>query len=74
MYIYPLNFTQHCTSRHDSENTTRVDGCQEPGCFTHPVTYTISLEQIRVVISNAEICRQYVSVSFLVAQHPLSTY
>nr|XP_039262069.1 uncharacterized protein LOC120338192 [Styela clava] len=50
---------------HDSEERTYVRGCQDPGCFSHDVTYDQTWEQIQAVMWTSRSCQQYLSYECL---------
>ncbi|CAB3998485.1 Hypothetical predicted protein [Paramuricea clavata] len=45
---------------HDSESTTLVKGCENPGSYKRKIKYDIPLEQIFAIIKESSICEQYI--------------
>nr|XP_039261533.1 contactin-associated protein-like 2 [Styela clava] len=50
---------------HNSEERTYVYGCQDPGCFSHNITYNQTWEQIQAVMWTSRSCQQYLSYECL---------
>ena len=52
-----FGFTQ---MSHDSEDRIEVTHCREPGCYSRPIIYDSSMEQIKTLIELSESCDQRV--------------
>ena len=45
---------------HDSENRIEVTHCKEPGCYSRPIVYDSSMEQMKNLIELSESCSQFI--------------
>ena len=45
---------------HDSENRIEVTHCKEPGCYSRPIVYDSSMEQMKNLIELSESCNQFI--------------
>lgn len=50
---------------HDSEETTDLKKCFEPGCYNKTVKYSASIEQIKALIEISSSCRQFIAVRLI---------
>jgi contactin associated protein 1 len=49
---------------HDTEASTNVGHCTDPGCYTKPIVYQASLKQITALTQLSSDCRQSIKVLF----------
>ena len=45
---------------HDSEDKIEISHCQDPGCYSRPIVYDSSLEQIKALIELSDSCNQLI--------------
>ena len=48
---------------HDSEDSIKVERCHRPGCYSRPIVYNASMNQIVALIQRSTHCRQSIQVS-----------
>ena len=52
---------------HDSEDPTNVGHCADPGCYSRPIKYTVSMRQMDALAALSSECHQSIRVSFFLA-------
>lgn len=60
IHVY-CDFTEGLTQiSHDSEDNIEVTHCPDPGCYSRPIIYNSSMEQIKTLIELSESCKQLI--------------